>query len=127
MKGKFELRKFLFSAGLIALLAVPFVQGAAAEPVTLNVYDPSGAIEVTQLFTPRLTDLNGKTICQVSDNMWEADRTFPLIGQLLQRQFPTMKVVSYKDLPEASTDVNPKLAEAVKAAGCQGVIVGNAG
>jgi hypothetical protein len=38
-----------------------------------------------------------------------------------------MKVVSYKDLPAATTDVSPKLVEAVKAAGCQGVIVGNAG
>ena len=131
MKGKccfIELRKFVFLVGLIALLTVPLMKdAAAAEPVTLTVYDPSGAIEVTQLFTPRLADLSGKTICQVSDNMWEANRTFPLIGQLLQRQFPTMKIVSYKDLPEASTDVNPKLIEAVKAAGCQGVIVGNAG
>jgi hypothetical protein len=123
-----ELSKFVFWVGLIALMAVPFIRNtAAAEPVTLTVYDPTGAIEVTQLFAPRLADLNGQKICQVSDNMWEADRTFPLIGQLLQRQFPTMKMVSYKDLPAASTDVNPKLVEALKAAGCQGVIVGNAG
>ena len=123
-----ELGKSVFRVGLIALMTIPLIRNAAAaEPVTLTVYDPTGAIEVTQLFSPRLADLNGKTICQVSDNLWETDRTFPLIGQLLQRQFPTMKIVSYKDLPEASTDVNPKLIAAVKAAGCQGVIVGNAG
>jgi hypothetical protein len=123
-----ELWKFVFWVGLIALMAVPFIRNtAAAEPVTLTVYDPTGAIEVSQLFAPRLANLNGKTICQISDNLWETDRTFPLIGQLLQRQFPTMKMVSYKNLPEASTDVNPKLIAAVKAAGCQAVIVGNAG
>ena len=131
MKGRcgfIKLRKFIFWVGLIALLAVPLIKdAAAAEPVTLTVYDPTGAIEVTQLFAPRLADLNGKTICQISDNLWETDRTLPLVGQLLQRQFPTMKIISYKDLPAASTDVNPKLVEAVKAAGCQGVIVGNAG
>ncbi len=100
---------------------------AAQTGLTLEVYDPTGAFEVTQLFAPRLDDLNGKTICEISDNLWETQRTFPLIRGLLQKQFPTMKVIPYDKLPEATTDAASKLGEAVKAAGCQGVIVGNAG
>jgi ABC-type amino acid transport substrate-binding protein len=95
--------------------------------VTLTVYDPTGGIDVTQTFSPRLSDLNGKTICEVSNGMWEASRTFPLIAQLLQKQFPTATIISYDKFPTAATAVNQKLVDAVKKAGCQGVIVGNAG
>jgi hypothetical protein len=98
-----------------------------ASPVTLSVSDPSGGIEVSQLFSPRLSDLNGATICEVSNGMWESARTFPLISQLLQKQFPTAKIVSYDQFPTAATAVNQKLIDAVKAAGCQAVIIGNAG
>jgi len=38
---------------------------AGAGPVTLEVYDPTGAFEVTNLFSPRLDTLEGKTICEV--------------------------------------------------------------
>jgi hypothetical protein len=99
----------------------------AAGPVTLKVYDPTGAINITQLFSPRLADLNGKTICEVSNDEWEAYRTFPMITDLLQKQFPTAKFIASDKFPTASTDINPKLVDAVKAAGCQAVIVGNAG
>jgi hypothetical protein len=100
---------------------------AAAEPMTLTVADPTGGIEVSQLFAPRVSDLNGTTICEVSNGMWESARTFPLITQLLQKQFPTSKIVSYDQFPTAATAVNQKLIDAVKAAGCQAVIIGNAG
>ncbi len=121
----------------LALLMVTFVAitapaataqaPAATTPVTLEVYDPSGAFEVTQLFAPRLDDLNGKTICEVSDNLWETQRTFPLIRSLLQKQYPTMKIIPYDQMPEATTDAASGLGDKVKKVGCQGVIVGNAG
>jgi hypothetical protein len=93
------------------------------------VYDPTGAIEVTQLFAPRLPDLNGKTICEMWNGMWQSDRTFSLIRQLLQKQFPTVKIIPYTDLPRASSsgDLDPTMIAALKAKGCQAVIVGNAG
>ncbi len=113
--------------GMVAVVA-PFVGTAqAADPVTLEVYDPTGAFEVTQLFAPRLDSLEGKTICEISDNLWETQRTFPLIRSLLQKQFPTAKFIPYDQLPAATTDAASKLGDAVKKAGCQGVIVGNAG
>ncbi len=45
--------------------------------VSLEVYDPTGAVEITELYAPRLNDLNGKTICELSDRVWEDYRTFP--------------------------------------------------
>jgi hypothetical protein len=99
---------------------------AAAGPVTLAVYDPTGVIEVTQLFAPRLADLNGKTICDLSDNMWQVARTFPLIDQMLQKQFPTAKIIPYTEFPSGTAD-NDTAVNLMKQKGCQAVIVGNAG
>jgi hypothetical protein len=94
----------------------------------LKVYNPSGAFEVTQAFAPRVADLNGKTICEVTDGIWEANRTFPLIASLLLKQFPTAQVIPPEQFPmlDVAKDV-PGLEDAVKKAGCQAVIVGNAG
>lgn len=98
-------------------------------PVTLEVFNPTGATEVTELFVPRLADLHGKTICELDDGLWESNRTFPVINQLLQRQFPTAKIVPYTEFPTLPNPVNadPKMVAAVKEKGCQAVIVGNAG
>jgi len=103
---------------------------AGAGPVTLEVYDPCGAFEVSLLNAPRLDTLEGKTICELSNRSWEADRTFALIRELLQKQFPTAKFVTYDQFPTgtgALTSEDTKLGELVKAAGCDAVITGNAG
>ncbi len=99
---------------------------AADSPVTLTVFNPTGASEVTQMFAPRLSDLNGKTVCELSLGIWEAPRTFGAIGELLQKQ--GAKIVAYDQLPALSeTKDVPGLEDAVKKAGCQGILVGNAG
>lgn len=118
--------------GLIAMSGVPWVNKATAQtPATLTVYDPTGAFEVTQTFAPRLPDLNGKTICELSNDSWETYRTFPVIRELLQRQFPTAKFIPWDQFPHGNVAErgidNDETIKKVKAAGCQAVIVGNAG
>jgi len=105
------------------------VATAAAGPVTLELPDPTGALEVTQLFSARLDDLAGKTICEVSNSSWEAARTFPLIRELLQKQFPTAKIIPYTEFTMGSNQIGNdlELGNKLKAAGCQAAIVGNAG
>jgi len=138
--GEISRREFMKDAGLIAgsaaigtagLLAASPVQTASAQaaaPVTLNVYDPSGAVSVTQLFAKRLDTLDGKTICELSDGMWQYDRTFDLINQLLKKQFPTVKIIDYKNFAQGITQVqDSSVTDAVKKAKCDAVIVGNAG
>jgi hypothetical protein len=99
----------------------------ASDPVTLKVYDPTGAIEVSQPFAPRLADLHGKTICELSNGKFEYERTFPLIRELLQRQFPTAKIIPYTEFPigNAKIDVD-EIGAILKREGCEAVIVGNA-
>jgi hypothetical protein len=128
-------RRFLFNVSLAFMTSLLLLwavtlpgQASAAEPVTLQVYDPTGAIEVTQLFAPRLADLHGKTICEVSNASWEDNRTFPLIRELLQRQFPTAKIIPYTEFPMGIAPIDiDKIGDIVKAKGCQAAILGNAG
>ncbi len=130
MKSRFCIAVMLvvFSGSLSISSLFLTRQAVAADPVTLTLYDPTGAFQVTQTFAPRLEDLNGKTICEVTDDSWEADRTFPAIQELLQKRYPTMKVVTFDRIPFLSTGTDvPGLEDAVKREGCQGAIVGNAG
>ena len=63
---------------------------SANTPVTLEVFDPTGASEVTEVHAPRLDTLDGKTICEISQEpdgqSWEARRTFPFIRELLKKR-----------------------------------------
>jgi hypothetical protein len=138
MKGRRCIEQvFVSLLGLLAISSVPLTRGLiAAESVILRVYDPGGSFEVTQTFAPRLSDLNGKTICELSDGQWEDTRTFPLITELLQKLYPTAKILPYTEFPHESSGSASEggfaidldtTADLVKQKGCQAVIVGNAG
>jgi hypothetical protein len=100
----------------------------AAGPVTLEVYDPTGAVEVTALFSARLDTLEGKTICLVSNSGWEARRTFPLIQELLQNQFTAATIIPYTEFPEGTGNIDvEEIGTIVKEKGCDAAITGNAG
>jgi hypothetical protein len=112
------------------IVEVPAGETGPAGPVTLELYDPTGAFEVTRLFSPRLDTLEGKTICELYNGSWEGERTFPLIRELLQQMYPTVKFVTYDKFPmgtAAMTSEATKLGEVLQAAGCDAVITGNAG
>jgi hypothetical protein len=91
----------------------------------LEVYNPCGTVQVANVHAPRLGTLSGKTICEVSDGVWETARTFPKIRELLQKRFPDMKIVPYTTFPSGNFDVED-IGERVKAQKCDGAIVGNA-
>lgn len=103
-------------------------QEGPSGPVTLEVYDPTGAIEVTKLFAPRLDSLEGKTICEVSNSGWEARRTFPLIRELLQQAYPTATIIPYTEFPEGTRNIDiDEIGAMAKEKGCEAAILGNAG
>ncbi len=66
------LRWLMLGLFLAAFVVVTTPIASAQAPVTLTVYNPTGAYEVTQTFSPRVADLNGKTICMMGHS-WEAD------------------------------------------------------
>jgi hypothetical protein len=94
--------------------------------VKLEVYDPQGNIGEIKPHAPRLSDLAGKTICELSNGKWNDDKTFPLIRELLQKQFPTAKILPYSQFPVGGKIDNDDIGTILKDRGCQAVIVGNA-
>ena len=94
----------------------------------LEVLNPSGAVEVTDLYARRLANLNGKTICELSNGGWEHERTFPRIRELILKRFPNVKFVPYTKLPIGTNEINvPDISDIVSKMGCDAVIGGNAG
>ncbi len=100
----------------------------SAEAKLIEVFDPTGAFEITRLHAPRLKDLHGKTIGEISNSIWETDRTFPLIREELLKRYPTAKIVPYDELVGTRPQCEDLeyVARAVKAKGCDAVIAGNA-
>ena len=96
--------------------------------VKLEVFDPCGVVVGTACHAHRLSELSGKTLCEISNGEWETDRTFPLIRELLQKQFPTAKIIPYTEFPVGLDQIDiDEIGKIVKDKGCQAAIVGNAG
>ena len=96
-----------------------------SEPIVrLTVVNPSGLTRLPIKNAPRLDTLDGKTIGEIWNGTFRADATFPIIRKLLKERFPTVKFVPYTEFPVEYPDPI-KIPEAVKAKGCDAVIVGN--
>lgn len=109
-----------------------------------QVLQPSGELTaVAALIAPRLDSLSGRTICELSSNMYNAEISFPIIRELLRKRYPNIKrVIPYteinKGLPDSTVmtysgniEEQEKKTEAVVAVaiqkGCDAIIVGNGG
>lgn len=93
----------------------------------LDFYDPSGVLEVTKPFAPRLDTLAGKRIGIVSNEQWQAYRMLPLIKQLLEKDFPGITVLPVDAYPQGNALIGSEdTARKVKESGVDAVIVGNA-
>jgi len=99
--------------------------------VSFEVLSPLGepVVEVAQA-APRLPSLEGKTVCEVSNRLFRGEETFPIIRKHLQDRYPTVKFISYTDLP--SIHIGTRLEEnlgdldrALAEKGCDAVIAGN--
>ncbi len=94
---------------------------------TLEVFDPSGATEITALHAPRLGSLEGKKVALLSDDMWQAHRILPLIGDYLTARYPSLTLVRETELPMGNAGIdNPETAERLVDMGVDAVVVGNA-
>lgn len=103
---------------------------AAPKSVELEVLDPTGAIEITHLFTPRLDTLAGKTIAFISDDSWEDRRMFADIRPLLESMYEGISFIHEDEFIHgigAITVANNGIPEVAKSKGADAAIVGNAG
>jgi hypothetical protein len=95
--------------------------------VTLEFHDPSGTLEVTQSFAPRLDTLAGKRIGFVSNEQWQAYRMLPELKKMLEEDFPGVEVLPIDTFPQGNALIGTEeTAKAVAQSGVDAVIVGNA-
>lgn len=93
----------------------------------IEFYDPSGALEVTQSFAPRITTLAGKRIGFVSNEQWQAFRMLPLLRDLLKADYPTAELLPIDAYPQGNVLIpTEETAKLVKQSGVDAVIIGNA-
>ena len=100
----------------------------------LSVVSPAGleAVEVKRS-SPRLDDLNGKTVGELWNGVFKGDITFPLIRRLLQQRFPRLNIIPFTGFPHLPGNDHPKeqwerarrIAALAKEKGCDAVISGN--
>jgi hypothetical protein len=95
--------------------------------VTLEFHDPSGTLEVTQPFAPRLDTLAGKRVGIVTNEQWQAYRMLPKLKALLEQDFPGVEVLPVDAFPQGNALIGTEeTARLVKQSGVDAVIVGNA-
>ena len=93
----------------------------------LEVYDPSGATEVTRLHAPRIDALSGKTIGFLSNDMWQAHRMLPLLRDWLGRHHPDAKLIAETEFPMGTSQIDREdTVDRLEARGVDAVIIGNA-
>ncbi|MFT5389906.1 MAG: hypothetical protein ACI8PT_000086 [Gammaproteobacteria bacterium] len=94
---------------------------------TFEVHDPSGATEITRLHASRLGTLEGKTIALLSDDMWQAHRILPLIGDYIAEHFPSVSIIRETELPMGNNAIDrDETAALLVQMGVDAVVVGNA-
>jgi hypothetical protein len=80
---------------------------------------------------PRMSDLNGKTICELSDYSFRGEEIFPIVRELLRQKYPGIKFVEYTQFGNThgstETGVISTLPAKLKEFGCEGVISGVGG
>jgi hypothetical protein len=100
---------------------------SGADSPVLKVYDPTGAMEITESHAPRLDTLAGETIAELSNDTWQAHRVLPEVRRLLQERFPTARFIPYTEFPKGNEGIDTEeAADLVARSGARGVIIGNA-
>jgi hypothetical protein len=93
----------------------------------LEVFDPTGATEVTRLHAPRLPDLEGKTVAFLSNDMWQAHRMLPMLREMLQARFDGIRIIPESEFPMGNVPIDrDDTVDQVIARNADAVIIGNA-
>jgi hypothetical protein len=100
----------------------------------LEVVSPAGfsAVKISGT-SPRIDDLNGKTVCEVWNGVFKGDITFPIIRKRLQQKYPGVKIVPYtefyhlpgSDVPAQQRELAQQMVAQALEKGCDALISGN--
>jgi hypothetical protein len=143
-KTEISRREFLKDAGLIAggaALASTALAAACGSsnntgattvsggPQKMSIYDINGAQEIMYLYAARLGTLNGKKVAGLAADptKWQTHRTFPYIFDLIKAAYPQVTILPQTQFTQGTGINDDNVVTAVKNAGADAVITGNAG
>ncbi len=93
----------------------------------LELFDPTGTIEVKQPHALRLGSLAGKRIAFLTNEQWQAYFALPVIRSLIEKDAPGSEVLPLDAFPKGNDRIGlPATAQLVKDRGVDAVIIGNA-
>jgi hypothetical protein len=93
----------------------------------LELYDPTGTIEVKQPHARRLTSLEGKRIGVLTNEQWQAYFALPLLQSLITRDFAGAQVLPIDTFPSGNDRIgSPDTAQLIADSEVDAVIIGNA-
>lgn len=97
--------------------------------VDLEVFNPSGNQEITQLFAPRLSTLEGKTVAFLACDpvKWQPHRIFPVIMEEFKKLYPTIKFLPMDEFTRSTNISSDSVIKTVADRGADAVITGSAG
>lgn len=83
----------------------------------------------------RIDTLHGKTVCEVYNDHFKGKYMFLIYRQLLQKRYPSVKVIPYTEFPLSLVGGDPvsqrtaaeKIAALAREKGCDALISGNGG
>lgn len=99
-----------------------------------EVVSPAGGEAIERRgISPRLPDLNGKTVGEIWNGVFKGEQTFPIIRALLKERYPEINIVPYTEFPHIyggdklaeQKAYARQLAVLAKEKGCDAVISGN--
>jgi hypothetical protein len=77
---------------------------------------------------PRISDLKGKTICELSNWLFRTEEVFPIIKELLPKRYPGIKLVDYTTFSNIhgtkEAEVVAALPDLLRKYNCDAVISG---
>lgn len=99
---------------------------------TYKVVWPLGKLDYQPVtLKQRPVDLNGLTVCELSDYGFKAEVIFPLIRKLLKQRYPDIKFIDYSNFGNThgvqEDEVITGLPEKLQKFGCDAVISGVGG
>ncbi|MBX3651654.1 MAG: hypothetical protein KF771_09800 [Burkholderiales bacterium] len=100
----------------------------------MQVVSPAG-ISAAKIInaSPRIEDLNGKTVCEVWNGVFKGDITFPIIRKLLKAKYPGVKIIPFtefyhlpgSDVPKHQRELAQQIVASAKEKGCDAILSGN--
>ena len=96
---------------------------------TYDVLWPLGKLAYEPVPTaPRVADLKGKTICELSNYMFRAEEILPIIRQAWREKYPGIKFVDYNEIGNIhgwdEAEALENLPETLRKHGCDTAVSG---